>query len=259
MDNFIVLNNENIEDQHICCAFSDKKCIEGYNLKKDWLKNEFKNGYVFYRLNERAKVFIEYGPIEKAWLPIEGQNFININCFWVSGKYKNQGYGKLLLEKAINDAKENKKHGLVAVVGEKKNHFMSDGKWFLKKGFKVIDQTPDGFMLLMLAFENVERLPRFKEQTKKQIVDHETDITVYYSRRCPFTQYHVEEVLKQTLLDKKLSFEFHKLDTCEEAQMSPTPATIFGLYHKGTFITTDVSICGRERFENTFHKLNIEL
>lgn len=28
-------------------------------------ENEFENGYVFRRLDERAKVFIEYGPAEK--------------------------------------------------------------------------------------------------------------------------------------------------------------------------------------------------
>lgn len=32
---------------------------------KEWLKKEFDNGYVFRRIDERAKVFIEYGPAEK--------------------------------------------------------------------------------------------------------------------------------------------------------------------------------------------------
>ena len=58
---YITLTKENIEKEHICCAFSDKKCKDSYELKKTWLKNEFENGYVFRRLDERAKVFIEYG------------------------------------------------------------------------------------------------------------------------------------------------------------------------------------------------------
>ena len=56
---FITLTKDNIEKEHICCAFSDKKCQESYNLKKEWLKKQFENGYVFRRLNERAKVFID--------------------------------------------------------------------------------------------------------------------------------------------------------------------------------------------------------
>lgn len=46
-------------------CFSDKKCKDSYELKKEWLKKEFDNGYVFRRIDERAKVFIEYGPAEK--------------------------------------------------------------------------------------------------------------------------------------------------------------------------------------------------
>ena len=57
---FVTLTQENIAQEHICCAFSDKKCKDSYELKKEWLKREFDNGYVFRRLDERAKVFIEY-------------------------------------------------------------------------------------------------------------------------------------------------------------------------------------------------------
>ena len=52
MENFIDLNSNNIANEHICCAFSDKKAINSYKAKKKWLVNEFDNGYVFRRLNE---------------------------------------------------------------------------------------------------------------------------------------------------------------------------------------------------------------
>lgn len=35
---YITLTKENIEKEHICCAFSDKKCKDSYELKKTWLK-----------------------------------------------------------------------------------------------------------------------------------------------------------------------------------------------------------------------------
>ena len=92
--NYITLTKENIANEHICCAFSDKKCKDSYELKKEWLKKEFDNGYVFRRIDERAKVFIEYGPAEKAWVPVNAPNYLMINCFWVSGKYKGCGHGK---------------------------------------------------------------------------------------------------------------------------------------------------------------------
>ncbi len=61
---FLKLTDTNITDEHICCAISDKKCNDGYQMKKDWLKSEFKNGYTFQKTDVRGKVFIEYVPIE---------------------------------------------------------------------------------------------------------------------------------------------------------------------------------------------------
>ena len=113
MNNFISLDKHNIANEHICCAISDKKCAESYALKKEWLTKEFSNGYVFRRLDARAKIFIEYCPAEKGWTSITAPNYSLINCFWVSGKYKKQGHGKALLKSAMDDAKAQGKSGLV--------------------------------------------------------------------------------------------------------------------------------------------------
>jgi len=44
---YITLTRENIGSEHICCALSDRKCSEGYELKKQWLATQFDQGYVF--------------------------------------------------------------------------------------------------------------------------------------------------------------------------------------------------------------------
>src|SRR5690554_4335922 len=103
---YITIARNNIEKEHICCAISDKKCAESYELKKEWLKNQFENGFVFRRINDRAKVFIEYGPSEKAWIPVTAPNFFILGCFWVSGQYKGKGHGKALIQEVIQDAKK---------------------------------------------------------------------------------------------------------------------------------------------------------
>ena len=74
--------------------------------KKEWLKKRITEGHVFRKLNVQGKVFVEYAPLEKAWVPIEGTGFLYIYCLWVSGKFKGQSYGKQLLEYVINDAKK---------------------------------------------------------------------------------------------------------------------------------------------------------
>jgi GNAT superfamily N-acetyltransferase len=246
---FIRLTKENIGKEHICCAFSDKKCKESYELKKEWLKKEFDNGYVFRRMDERAKVFIEYGPAEKAWAPIEAPNYLLINCFWVSGQYKGKGHAKTLLQYAIDDAQAQGKDGLVTIVGTSKFHFMSDTQWFLKQGFETCEKLPYGFSLLVKKLNSQAVHPKFKETVASGACEYKEGITVYYSNRCPFTEYHINNSLPETAKNRNLPLHIVKLATMEQAQSSPTPATIFSLFYNGKFVTTDLSVCVDSRFD----------
>lgn len=249
MIDFITLTPENIDKEHICCAISDKKCTESYQLKKDWLKKEFENGYVFRRIDARAKVFIEYGEAEKAWIPIKADNYLSVNCFWVSGQYKGQGYAKALLQSAINDALKQKKDGLVTVVGTKKFHFMSDTKWFLKQGFETCDTTKSGFSLLVLKLNPKSDAPKFNSCVIEGECEEKSGIVAYFSNRCPFSEYHVYNSLPETAKKRNLPLKIIKLKTMEQAQAAPSPATIFSLFYNGKFVTTDVSVCMDSRFD----------
>lgn len=249
MEKMITLDKSNIHNEHICCAFSDKKCSGGYELKKEWLAREFDNGYVFRRLDARAKVFIEYGPAEKGWAPIDAPNYLLINCFWVSGQYKGHGYGKELLRFAIEDAMKHGKSGLVTIVGKTKFHFMSDTKWLLKQGFETCETIPSGFSLLVKQFSSDSDRPKFGNSVKSGECDDKDGLVVYYSNRCPFSEYHVKTSLMETAKKRKLPLKIIKLDTMEMAQKSPTPATIFSIFYNGKFISTDLSACMDSRFD----------
>lgn len=254
MKQLIDLNTESIAEEHICCAISDKKCSDSYQAKKDWLTKEFNNGYIFRRIDERAKVFIEYRPAEKAWIPITASNNLNINCFWVSGKYKKNGYGKELLKTAIEDAKSQGKDGLVTVVGTKKFHFMSDTKWLLKQGFEDVERTSSGFSLLVKKINPKAELPKFNESVKSGECPEKNGIVVYYSNRCPFAEFHAKESLTETAQKRNLPLLVIKLTTMEEAQNCPSPATIFSLFLNGKFVTTDISVCMDSRFDKVIGK-----
>ena len=254
MEKFIDLGVDNIDNEHICCAISDKKCSESYKAKKDWLKKEFDNGYVFRRIDARAKVFIEYGPAENAWVPINAQNYLNINCFWVSGKYKNNGYGKELLKLAMEDAKEQGRYGLVTVVGVKKKHFMSDTKWLLKQGFEEVEITSSGFSILVKKIDNKYPNPRFNKSVESGECEYKEGIVVYYTNRCPFSEFHVTKSLVETASNRGIPLKIIKLNTMEEAQLSPTPATIFSMFYNGKFITTDISVCMDSRYDKVMSK-----
>ena len=255
MEDFIHLSKENISQEHICCAFSDKKCTESYELKKDWLKKEFDNGYVFRRLNARAKVFIEYGPAESAWAPVTATNYLLVNCFWVSGQYKKKGYGKALLQSAMEDAKSQGKDGLVTIVGTKKFHFMSDTKWLLKQGFIECEKLPYGFSLLVKKINEEATNPQFNDVVKSGECEDKEGIVVYVSNRCPYSEFHVIQSLKETAEKRNIPHKFYKLDTLEKAQNAPTPATIFSLFYNGEFVTTDISVCMDSRFDKIMTKV----
>jgi len=253
---FIQLDSSNVSQEHICCAISDKKCRDSYQAKKDWLTREFNNGYVFRRLDARAKVFIEYGPAESAWLPITAANYLNVNCFWVSGRYKKNGYGKALLKSTIDDAKKQGKNGLVTVVGTKKFHFMSDTKWLLRQGFEEVERISSGFSLL--AKKNVKHAPDpfFNDSVKMGGCPNKNGIVVYYSNRCPYAEFHAKESMVETAKNRGLQLTVIKLKTMEEAQKAPTPATIFSMFLNGKFMTTDLSVCMDSRYDKVIEKVN---
>ena len=138
-EEYINITLDNIDQEHICCAISDKKHFEGVFNKKEWLKKRITEGHVFRKLNVQGKVFVEYAPLEKAWVPIEGTGFLYIYCLWVSGKFKGHGYGKQLLEYVINDAKKKGKQGVCVISSKKKKSYLADKKFFLKYGFEVVD------------------------------------------------------------------------------------------------------------------------
>lgn len=247
--NFIDLRPENITKEHICCAISDKKCTDSYELKKQWLRREFDNGYVFRRLDERAKVFIEYGPSETAWLAVDASNYLVVNCFWLSGQYKGKGYAKALLQSALDDARAQGKHGLVTVVGTKKFHFMSDTKWLLRQGFTDCQQLPSGFSLLVKKIDDEAPDPSFGQSVLSGECPNKEGLTVYFSNRCPFSEYHVYNSLVESAKKRNIPLKIIKLETMAEAQSAPTPATIFSLFYQGQFVTTDISACMDTRFD----------
>jgi GNAT superfamily N-acetyltransferase len=246
---FITLNADNIDREHICCAFSDKKCREGYAMKKEWLKGEFAKGYVFRRLDERAKVFLEYGPAESAWVPIVAPGWLVLGCFWVSGRYKGRGYGKALLAAAVDEARRQGKKGLAAVVGIPKFHFLSDPEWLMRQGFTETDALPNGFRLLALKLDPAAPDPAFRESVRSGECPDRQGLVAYCSSRCPYTDHYVNGELAATAALRGVRLKIIRLESAEQAQACPSPATVFSLFHNGKFVTSDLSVCLEKQFD----------
>lgn len=234
----ICLTPENIASEHICCALSDKKCTAGYEAKKTWLMNCFENGYKFKKLDVRGKVFIQYGPAEFAWTPVVAPGYTMIDCFWVSGQYKEKGYGKALYKECLDDSVD--KNGIVAVAGNKKMPFLSDRKFFEKQGFELCDTAAPYFELWYKPFNNHSVIPKFIACAKEAICDVPSGLAVYYSDACPFTDFYVNTELVEAAKTKNIPLFIKKIETREEAQRHFVPFTIYSLFYNGKFVTQQI-------------------
>jgi len=234
----IKLTDQNIEDEHICCAISDKKCSDGYEMKKGWLKREFKNGYNFQKFDVRGKVFIEYVPIESSWLPLEGSNFMVINCFWVSGQFKGQGNGKKLLQQCLEDAKG--MDGVIAISSDKKRPFMTDPKFLKYQGFEIIDEAAPFFKLWGLKTNPDATFPKIKEHAKSGTCPNTKGITAYYSNTCPFTDYYTNQVLREYAKKKNVPIEVHHIKDKSDGEKMPIPWIINSVFYEGKLVTLEM-------------------
>lgn len=241
---FVSLNQENIDREHICCCITDKKGENCVASKKAWLKDRFQDGLEFLKLDVRGKVFIEFMPAEKAWCPIDAQGYLHINCFWVSGSYKGQGYANELLERCIIYAKAKGKRGLTIVASEKKRSYLPDPDYMKYKGFLEADTALPYFVLYYLPFTEDAIVPQFKDCAKNGTIKEE-GMVLYYTSQCPHTDKYAP--LIQTLaMQFGTSISMHKLETMEQAQNAPTPFTTYSFFYNGSFVTNE--IFGEKKF-----------
>ena len=236
MNEYINLDLNNIDKEHICCAIGDPKHQDGVDKKKEWIKSKLKDGHVFRKLNARGKIFIEYEPIETAWVPINGKNYMYIYCLWVAGSFKGKGIGKELLEYAINDSKNKKMSGICTLVSKKKKPFIGDKKFFLHYGFKVVD-TIDDYELMALSFDNGDT-PKFSDSARKMEIDNK-DFTIYYSNECPYVEYEVKE-LSEYAKSKNIKLDFVKIDSLEKAKNMPCVFNNWANFYRGKFISNTI-------------------
>ena len=134
---FINLTAENIADEHLCCIIRTKKPHPGVEAKREWLSARLREGHVFRKLNTGDCVFIEYAPLETAWTPVVGENYLYIYCLWVLGAPRGSGYGRALMEYCIADAKAKGKSGICMLGAKKQKSWLSDQSFAEKFGFDV--------------------------------------------------------------------------------------------------------------------------
>lgn len=231
---FIDITSDNIESEHLCCIIRTKKPHSGVEAKRNWLKQRLNEGHVFRKLNIKGCVFIEYAPLETAWVPIIGENYFYIYCLWVQGNPKGCGYGRRLLEFCIADAKKQGKSGICMLGANKQKSWLSDQKFAKKYGFETVD-TAGEYELLALSFN--DNLPQFAPSAKRQTIDSK-NLTVYYDVQCPYIPQRIEK-LREYCTANSISADFIQVTTLRQAKTLPCAFNNWAVFYNGKFVTVN--------------------
>ncbi|MBE5988221.1 acetyltransferase (GNAT) family protein [Lacrimispora xylanisolvens] len=235
-NDFVNLTAENLEKEHLCCIIRSKKTHPGIEAKRQWLSERLKEGHVFRKLNEKATVFIEYAPLETAWVPITGDNYYYVYCLWVSGSCKGMGYGRALMEYCVADARENGKSGICMLGANKQKAWLSDQNFAKKFGFEVVDTTEQGYELLALSFDGTS--PRFAQSVKNKGIEME-ELTIYYDMQCPYIYQNLETVKRYCDMNE-IPVSVIPVDTLQKAKELPCVFNNWGVFYKGKFQTVNL-------------------
>jgi hypothetical protein len=251
MDNveIISVNKSNIIEHPATCFLNPNN--EGYKIKCDWLHKRFSDGMkiklLYLDISKKCNGYIEYVPGENAWRAVQANGYMFIHCIWITpNKYKNKGYGSLLINECIKDAEDEGKTGVAAITSE--GSFMAGSELFMKNDFKSVESAKPSFELMVKSF---------KEGTKPKFMDYEAQLAKYnglnliYSNQCPWVARAIPElraIAKRENLDLKVT----ELKTAEQAQNAPSIYAVFSLVLNGKLLA-DHYISAR-RFSNIIRK-----
>ncbi|MFV0589644.1 GNAT family N-acetyltransferase [Bacteroides reticulotermitis] len=233
---FVNLTAENLPDEHLCCIIRSKKLHPGVEAKRQWLADRLGEGHVFRKLNVKGTVFIEYAPLETAWVPIIGDNYYYLYCLWILGSHKGKGYGKALMEYCIADAKAKGKSGICMLGAQKQKSWLSDQSFAKRVGFEVVDTTDNGYELLALSFDGTT--PKFAQNAKREEIESK-ELTIYYDMQCPFI-YQNMEMIKQHCETNDIPVSLIQVDTLQKAKELPCVFNNWGVFYKGKFVTVNL-------------------
>lgn len=230
------LTPENLATEHLCCIIRSKTPHPGVEAKRMWLSERLKEGHVFRKLNVKGCVYIEYAPLETAWVPIVGEKYLYLYCLWAAAPYKGKGYGRRLMESCIADAKAQGKSGICMLGAKKQKAWLTDQAFAKKFGFQAVDATDDGYELLALSFDGTT--PRFTENAKQSAIESRK-LTVYYDLQCPYVMQSLETV-RRHCRENGVPLCLVEVDTLEKAKHLPCIFNNWAVFYRGRLATVNL-------------------
>lgn len=230
----IDVNASNVAETGFFCAMSKPDTL-GYKEKLAWLEARFREGLRMKIIRKGGRGFIEYIPGEHAWRGIAAPGYMVIHCMWVVGRSRAKGYGRMLLDLCVRDARAAKMHG-VAVVTARGVIGMVNTDFFLHNGFKLIATSPQGMDLVALKFHRAPD-PAFLGDWKQKGKALGAGITIISSPQCPYT-YEGAKKVAQFARDLKLPVKTRRFTTAAQVRdQACSPYASFEIVHNGEVVS----------------------
>ena len=245
---------ENIRDFGIC-GYRDIR-RPGYPEKLNWLEKRFQEGLrikTLYSEKDGPQGMIEYIPGKYCWRPVEADGYMFIHCIFLGFKriYKGKGYGTLLLNECLEDAKTENMSGVAVVT--RKGAFMAGKELFIKNDFQVKDSAPSDFELLVKTFNKKASVPRFKKDLEKRPGKFSQGLTIIRADQCPYTVKNVYEIIETAQKKFGLKPKLVDLKDHQEAQNSPCAYGVFCIVYDGKVVAEHP--ISNTRFTNIMDKI----
>lgn len=244
----IVVTPQNVEEETLFCVKDIAN--PGFESKRKWFVKRYEEGLRMKILKDdtdKMMGFIEYIPANKAWRPIQADNFMFIHCIVVySKKDRNQGYGSLLLNEVEKDAKSAGMSGVCAMTSN--GAWLADKSIFENNGFEVLAKK-DRFELLSKKWETTAANPKFMNWTAQQA--QYKGWHLLYANQCPWHEKSVE-VLLNVAMDYDIELKIKELETVQEAKAAPSGFGVFNLLHDGKLL--EDHYLSATRFRNILKK-----
>jgi len=233
--NIIDVHAGNVDKTGFFCQMSARKS-EGYQRKLAWLRARFDEGLRIKMLDlkEGGRGFIEYIPGECAWRAVYAEGYMFIHCLWVVGQSKGKGYGKLLLDECLRDARTCGMKGVAMLTSERV--WLVKKGFLLKHGFRSVGQAPPSFDLMVQQFEPGPQpsLPGDWEERARRYGD---GLTVVYSDQCPYNAAAAKAALA---VAQERGVAAHAVELTSSRQVresAPSAHGVFQILYKGKLIS----------------------
>ncbi len=226
----VTVDAENLDEHGFFC-YKSKPKTEGYQRKRAWLLERFKEGLQIKLLYEgkRSIAFIEYIPAEYAWRPVLANGYLFIHCIWVVGKGKGKGYGSRLLAACEDEARARGLNGVAMTASSRV--WMAGADLLLKNGYQVADQFAP-FSLLAKSFNNTEP-PRFPTNWEERARRYPQGLTVLYTDQCPYIP-DATSIVHEAGAEQAIPVQTILLKSADEVQtLSPSPYGVFNMVYNG--------------------------